>query len=82
MTLIVTTIFKNKVVQVADAKLTLNGKEVEDRAVKSIGVQCADARFCIGYTGIAEIEGERTDFWIAHQVSDIFRHGGYGVKNY
>lgn len=80
MTLIVTMIFKNKIVQVADTRLTLGGKEVEARAVKSIGVLCADARFCIGYTGIAEIEGQRTDYWIANQVSDIFKHGGYGVR--
>jgi hypothetical protein len=80
MTLILTMIFKNKVIQVADTRLTLGGREVEARAVKSIGVLCADARFFIGYTGIAEIEDQRTDYWIANQVSDIFRHGGYGVK--
>lgn len=60
--------------------MTLGGEEIEARAVESIGVLCSDARFCIGYTGLAEIEGQRTDYWIAKQVSDIFEHGGYGVK--
>lgn len=80
MTLVVTTIFENKVVQVADTRLTLDGREIEARAIKSIGVLCDDARFCIGYTGLAEIEGQRTDYWIANQVFDIFRNEGCEVK--
>ena len=40
MTLIITIIGKNKVVQVSDCRLTLNGEEHDVNAIKAIGVAC------------------------------------------
>ena len=65
VTLVITILGNNKVVQVADTRLTLNGKLHDAHAIKAVGVACADAQFCIGYSGVAEIEGQRTDYWLA-----------------
>lgn len=28
--------------------------------------------FSVGYTGVAEIEGQRTDYWLVDQISSVF----------
>lgn len=80
MTLIATIISKNKVVQVSDCRLTLNGKEYDATAIKAVGVGCADARFCVGYSGVGEIEGNRTDYWLVEQIKSIFAAGHDKVR--
>ena len=80
MTLIITILSNNKVIQVADCRLTLNGLLHDATAIKAVGVSCTDAQFCIGYTGVAEIEGKRTDYWLVDQVSDILNSSHHSIK--
>ena len=75
MTLILTLVAANKIVQVSDRLLTLNGKVHEENANKAICVSCSNAHFSIGYTGVAEIDGQRTDYWIVDQIQSIFSLG-------
>lgn len=75
MTLILTLVAANKIVQVSDRRLTLNGKMHESNANKAICVSCSNAHFSIGYTGVAEIDGQRTDYWIVDQIHSIFSLG-------
>lgn len=66
MTLIITALAKNKVVQASDRRLTrLDGSLFDDQANKVICVRCNNAMFSVAYTGIARIGGKRTDEWIA-----------------
>lgn len=75
MTLILTLVSSNKVVQVSDRRLTL-GRNVHDiNANKAICVGCSDARFSVGYTGVAEMDGQRTDYWLVDQISSVFQSG-------
>lgn len=79
MTLILTLVSSNKVVQVSDRRLTL-GKDIHDvNANKAICVGCSDARFSVGYTGVAEIDGQRTDYWLVDQISSVFQSGNEDV---
>lgn len=79
MTLILTLVSSNKVVQVSDRRLTL-GRNVHDiNANKAICVGCNDAHFSVGYTGVAEIDGQRTDYWLVDQISSIFQSGNEDV---
>lgn len=80
MTLVITMIAKNKVVQVADTRLTLNGYEYDANAIKSVCVSCADAYFTIGYSGVAEITGQPLDEWLKDRVSELMTAGFHGVK--
>src|SRR5215217_6787339 len=75
MTLILTLIATNKVVQISDRRLTLNGETCDSNANKLVCVGCDDARFSVGYTGVAEIDGQRTDYWLVEQIESIFRAG-------
>ena len=75
MTLILTLIATNKIVQVFDRRLTLNGDVCDSDANKLVYVGCDDARFSIGYTGVAEIDGQRTDYWLVDQIKSIFGSG-------
>jgi hypothetical protein len=80
MTLVITVLGNNKVVQVADTRLTLNGKVHDAHAIKAVNVACADAQLCIGYSGVAEIEGERTDRWLVKQIASTFDSGHHGIR--
>jgi hypothetical protein len=63
MTLIMTALAPGVVAQVSDRRLTVNGSLHDDLAIKAICVCCRDARFCLAYTGLAEIGQMRTDIW-------------------
>ena len=75
MILILTLIATNKIVQVSDRRLTLDGETCDTNANKLVCVGCDDARFSVGYTGVAEIGGQRTDYWLVDQISSIFSSG-------
>lgn len=75
MTLILTLVSTNKIVQVSDRRLTLNGEIHESNATKAICVSCSNAHFSVGYTGVAEIDDKRTDYWIVDQISSTFSSG-------
>lgn len=65
MTLIITALADDAIVQVSDRRLTgVDGSVYSESAVKAICVDCADARFSIAYTGLAEIDTTPTDYWL------------------
>ncbi|MHB8577652.1 MAG: hypothetical protein ACYDCQ_20255 [Dehalococcoidia bacterium] len=71
MTLIYTSVTRSAIVQVSDRRLTLpDGRLHDDGANKAIVVVCADARFCVSYTGLATIGRKRTDEWIIDYLSE------------
>ncbi|MBI3960620.1 MAG: hypothetical protein HY328_17565 [Chloroflexi bacterium] len=67
MTLIITALSETAIVQVSDRRLTnsRDGSILDDLAVKSLVVSCADAGFTMAYTGIAELGRKRTDIALA-----------------
>lgn len=72
MTLIITALSENAVVQVSDRRITLtNGSCSDDLAIKAICVSCADACFSMAYTGLAEIRSQRTDEWAVDYLASI-----------
>ncbi len=79
MTLILTLLATNKIVQVSDRRLTLNGKTCDSNANKLVCVGCDDAHFSVGYTGVAEIDGQGTDYWLVDQIESIFASGHRNV---
>src|SRR6266545_4834361 len=71
MTLNITTLTDDAVTQTTDLKLTLaNGLEYEDTSIKSTIVLCRDAKFIVGYTGLAMIGMIRTDHWLVDHLSN------------
>ena len=82
MTLILTIIHQNKTIQVSDCRLTLQREVCDREAIKAVGIVCGNAQFCIGYTGIASIEGLRTDYWLVEKACEIFESGHYGVRSF
>lgn len=71
MTLIITSLSDDTIVQVSDRRVTRNGVLVDDECNKAVFVVCKDARFSIAYTGLAEIFGNRTDEWIFNYLTSI-----------
>jgi len=65
MTLIITALADDAVVQLSDRRLTrADGSVSSENAIKSICVDCVDARFSVAYTGLAEIDTKPTDYWL------------------
>lgn len=89
MTLIITALSPDKVMQVSDRRLTYaSGKTATDAANKAVTVWCDDAYFSVAYTGLAHIYDKesrlrkRTDKWIAHSLWSIMqRPGSWGVRD-
>jgi hypothetical protein len=72
MTLIITLATADKVVQASDRRLTLpDGSVFDDEANKAICAGCKDAHFCIAYTGLAFVEGKKTDEWLIDYLISI-----------
>lgn len=65
MTLILSLATNEFVIEVADRRLTRGATVVTDAATKAV-VYCNF--MALGYTGLAEICGERTDIWITKQL--------------
>ncbi len=80
MTLVITMLAQNKMVQVADTRLTLLGREYDANAIKSVCVRCEDAYFTIGFSGLAEIKGQRLDLWLVDQIKHLMSGGLHGSK--
>ena len=75
MTLILSAIAKNCVVQISDRRLTLpDGSLYDDMAVKMICAACQNAHFSMSYTGLAEVKGVRTDERVTDYLVSI--HAG------
>lgn len=75
MTLIITAINKNTVVQVSDRRLTRGKKLYDDLANKAICVANRDSKFSMAYTGLAEVivngKETRTDEWITDYLASL-----------
>ena len=69
MTLILDCIARDAVFQVSDRRLTdaYGGTVVDDQSNKAVVV---DGRIVFGYTGLAIINGQRTDQWLAQVIAD------------
>ncbi|MCL5962180.1 MAG: hypothetical protein M1358_23170 [Chloroflexi bacterium] len=71
MTLIITAVTRDGIVQVSDRRLTKDGQVYDDSSNRAICVSCSDGRLAISYTGLAEIGGQRTDEWLADYLASI-----------
>jgi len=81
MTLVLTCISPKYVTQVSDRRLTWitgpNKGKTEDKTNKAI-VVCN--RLVIGYTGLAQIDGQKTDDWILDVVSSVTPYSVERIK--
>lgn len=68
MTLVLSLVTKDFLVQVSDRRLTRGRSIVSDRATKMVAL-CN--YMALSYTGIAEIGGQRTDLWITETLSTL-----------
>ena len=65
MTLLITAMTADKVVQASDRRLTwTDGRVYSDNANKAVCVQCRDARFTVAYTGLAHVGRVPSDEWL------------------
>jgi hypothetical protein len=71
MTLILSLATTKRVVQASDRRLTWPDGRVEDQANKAVCVVCADARFSIAYTGLAQLGPGLvgTDEWLVDSLA-------------
>lgn len=71
MTLVLTYMRSNYVLQVSDRLVTIGGKQFDEAANKSLIVLLDDAIVCVSYTGHAYIGGDKvsTDQWLAELLS-------------
>lgn len=81
MTLIITAVDKDRVVQVSDRRLTDPNGEVHDHhANKAVCIGMGYVHFATSYTGLAYIGGRaredhRTDYWLVENLGEIMRDG-------
>lgn len=85
MTLIITVVDKNKLVQVSDRRLTKPNREIfDDNANKSVCVGMGYVHIAASYTGLAFIGREemenRTDYWLLDRLGNITRNGEPSVE--
>jgi hypothetical protein len=72
MTLIITAIADDAVVQVSDRRLTrADGSICSDNACKAICMTCLDAHVSLAYTGLARIGPISTDHWLVEMLIEI-----------
>lgn len=60
----------------ADRRITVNGKPVEDEYNKVTVLFCDDARVTIGFTGLATYGGFNTSDWLVQTLSEIGKKTG------
>jgi hypothetical protein len=73
MTLILTTLDTNKILQVSDQRLTFKGRSYDEHALKTIFMKSNDAACCISFTGRAYVGRplRRTDFWLCDKLQAL-----------
>lgn len=86
MTLILTVVDKDRIIQVSDRRLTkTNGEIYDDNANKAVCIGMSYVHFCASYTGLAFIGRERpdnrTDYWLLEQLGSITRSGEPRLEN-
>jgi hypothetical protein len=80
VTLILTLVDKNTIVQVSDRRVTKPDGEVhDDNANKAVCIGMSYAHFAVSYTGLAYIGRakieNRTDYWLLEHLGSISRNG-------
>lgn len=85
MTLIITVVDRDKLVQVSDRRLTNRNREVfTDYTNKAVCVGMDHVHFAASYTGLAFIGREttenRTDYWLLDHLGAIARDGAPSVE--
>ncbi|MDY6896150.1 MAG: SEC-C metal-binding domain-containing protein [Thermotogota bacterium] len=69
MTLILALGNADQFIQISDRRLSLNkGMIVTDESNKAMALVCADARFLIGFAGLAESKGFSTKLWLLESL--------------
>jgi len=70
MTFIISAAAKNIALQVADTRVTraADGAIVNDLSIKTTVLHCKDAKLIISFTGLASINGKKTDEWIKEKL--------------
>ena len=86
MTLIITSVSKDRIVQVSDRRLTtLTGDIHDDSANKALAVGIGYVHFVASYTGLAYIgrvsEENRTDRWLQDHLGSITRSGEQSLED-
>lgn len=77
MTLIVTALAEDAIVQVSDRRLIYpDGTIYSDNETKAVCVKCSDAIFSIAYTGLARLGLQRTARATGHWLVDFFSESG------
>jgi hypothetical protein len=72
MTFIVAASTDEFAMQVADTLLTNpDGSKYADKLVKTTIIHCRDAKLLISYTGLAIIDGVRTDKWLVARLNEF-----------
>ena len=80
VTLILTLVDKNTIVQVSDRRVTKPDGEIhDDNANKAVCIGMSYAHFAVSYTGLAYIGRakieNRTDYWLLEHLGSISRNG-------
>ncbi len=86
VTLILTLVDKNKMVQVSDRRLTkFNGEVHNDNVNKAVCIGMSHLHFAVAYTGLAYIGSarteNRTDYWLLEHLGSITRNKRPTVEN-
>jgi hypothetical protein len=70
MTFIISAATRNIALQVADTRLTrvADGTIKDDLSIKTTVLHCRDAKLIISFTGLASINGKRTNKWIEEKL--------------
>jgi hypothetical protein len=70
MTFILTLGNGDQVIQLADHRLTVNGRLQDDEASKAGVFICANARLAFGFTGLARTPGFETQPWLLSALEE------------
>lgn len=85
VTLIITLVDKNRMVQVSDRRLTKDGSVHNDKTNKAVCVNMSHVHYAASYTGLAYIGAEReenrTDYWLLDHLGSITRYGEPSVES-
>ncbi len=80
MTLVLSWLTKDYVIQVSDRRLTFaggvwDGMVANDDKNKAVIWTGSNGTIAFGYTGLAQLDGEPTDIWLSRVLIDAAKHG-------
>jgi hypothetical protein len=71
MTLIITALADDAVIQVSDRQLTRGEEVLQKPANKALCISCSDANFTVAFTGVAEILGAPAADWLLDHLASL-----------